>query len=83
MQVQLKSQVLQPQRKTHAIVTYNHPSHRPAGCHMGGGNIVERNATLFPADLERNGMSGVDEIFKLVYGGKGKMPGFGLECQPK
>ena len=35
-----------------------------AACHTGGGNIVERGATLFTNDLERNGVNTTEEIFK-------------------
>jgi len=54
-----------------------------AGCHAGGGNIVERGATLFPEDLARNGYGGPEEIYAIVYSGKGKMPGFGADCAPR
>eukprot|EP01024_Parvocaulis_polyphysoides_P061794 TRINITY_DN689_c0_g1_i1.p5 TRINITY_DN689_c0_g1~~TRINITY_DN689_c0_g1_i1.p5 ORF type:complete len:161 (-),score=18.92 TRINITY_DN689_c0_g1_i1:528-1010(-) len=54
-----------------------------AGCHMGGGNVVQADATLFLSDMERNGYLDVDKLYNLVYYGKGKMPGFGQECAPK
>lgn len=54
-----------------------------AGCHAAGGNIVAAGATLFPQDLQRNGVNDVDTIYKLVYGGKNKMPGYGQDCQPR
>lgn len=34
-------------------------------------------------DLERNGVSDVDTIYALIYGGKNKMPGYGEQCTPK
>ena len=54
-----------------------------AGCHAAGGNIVAAGATLFPQDLQRNGVNDVDTIYTLVYGGKNKMPGYGQDCQPR
>ena len=54
-----------------------------AGCHAAGGNVVAAGATLFPPDLERNGVNDVDTIYKLIYGGKNKMPGYGEGCEPR
>jgi cytochrome c6 len=54
-----------------------------AGCHAAGGNVVAAGATLFPADLERNGVNDADTIYDLVYAGKNKMPGYGEGCQPR
>ena len=54
-----------------------------AGCHMQGGNVLAAGATLFPADLERNGRATPEAVYEIVYGGKGKMPGFGAGCAPK
>ena len=54
-----------------------------AGCHAAGGNIVASGATLFPQDLQRNGVNDADTIYTLIYGGKNKMPGYGQDCQPK
>lgn len=54
-----------------------------AGCHAGGGNIVNRSATLRFDDLEKNGVSGADKLFEVIYYGKGSMPGYGEDCQPK
>lgn len=34
-------------------------------------------------DLERNGMLDSDALYKIIYEGKGKMPGFGAECSPQ
>ena len=44
---------------------------------------MDRGATLFPEDLKRNGLDSADAIFSLVYKGKGKMPGYGVDCAPK
>eukprot|EP01025_Chloroclados_australasicus_P020615 TRINITY_DN2173_c0_g2_i2.p2 TRINITY_DN2173_c0_g2~~TRINITY_DN2173_c0_g2_i2.p2 ORF type:complete len:126 (-),score=5.29 TRINITY_DN2173_c0_g2_i2:51-428(-) len=54
-----------------------------AGCHYGGGNVVQSGATLFVRDLERNGYLDVDKLYEIIYYGKGKMPGFGQECTPR
>lgn len=54
-----------------------------AGCHAAGGNVVAAGATLFPADLERNGVNDADTIYDLIYAGKNKMPGYGEGCQPR
>ena len=54
-----------------------------AGCHAAGGNVVQAGATLFPADLQRNGVSDVDTIYDVISKGRNKMPGYGEECAPK
>lgn len=54
-----------------------------AGCHAAGENVVSAGATLFPNDLQRNGVNDVDTIYTLIYGGKNKMPGYGQDCAPK
>lgn len=54
-----------------------------AGCHMNGGNVLAVGATLFAPDLERNGVATPEAVYKIVYGGKGKMPGFGKDCAPR
>ncbi|KXZ54884.1 hypothetical protein GPECTOR_4g956 [Gonium pectorale] len=54
-----------------------------AGCHMNGGNVLAVGATLFPEDLKRNGVDSSEAIYRIVYSGKGKMPGFGKDCAPK
>lgn len=54
-----------------------------AGCHAGGGNILQAGATLATADLERNGYGDAESLYALIYSGKGKMPGFGADCAPK
>ena len=54
-----------------------------AGCHAGGGNIVRRDATLSLDDLTKYGISSVEELYKVIYAGKGAMPGYGEGCAPK
>lgn len=54
-----------------------------AGCHTNGGNIIQAGATLFQADLVKNGFSDSESLYKLIYSGKGRMPGFGQDCAPK
>ncbi|EFJ41518.1 hypothetical protein VOLCADRAFT_121636 [Volvox carteri f. nagariensis] len=54
-----------------------------AGCHMNGANVLAVGATLFPDDLRRNGVDSSEALYKIIYSGKGKMPGFGKECAPK
>ncbi|XP_073301956.1 cytochrome c6, chloroplastic isoform X2 [Primulina huaijiensis] len=53
------------------------------GCHDGGGNIIQPGATLFLKDLQRNGVDTEDEIYRVTYFGKGRMPGFGENCTPR
>ncbi|KAL0542555.1 hypothetical protein IC582_017622 [Cucumis melo] len=53
------------------------------GCHDGGGNIIQPGATLFSSDLERNGADAEEEIYRITYYGKGRMPGFGENCKPR
>ncbi|KAF5729197.1 cytochrome c6 chloroplastic [Tripterygium wilfordii] len=53
------------------------------GCHDGGGNIIQPGATLFLKDLQRNGVDSTEEIFRVTYYGKGRMPGFGESCTPR
>ncbi|XP_033514262.1 cytochrome c6, chloroplastic isoform X2 [Nicotiana tomentosiformis] len=48
-----------------------------------GGNIIQPGATLFLKDLERNGVDTEEEIYRLTYYGKGRMPGFGQNCTPR
>nr|GMD05438.1 cytochrome C6, chloroplastic [Ipomoea batatas] len=50
------------------------------GCHTAGGNIIQPGATLFLKDLQRNGVDTEEEIYRVTYYGKGRMPGFGEEC---
>ncbi|CAK7336993.1 unnamed protein product [Dovyalis caffra] len=53
------------------------------GCHDAGGNIIQPGATLFTKDLERNGADTEEEIYRITYFGKGRMPGFGENCTPR
>ncbi|XP_059287807.1 cytochrome c6, chloroplastic isoform X1 [Lycium ferocissimum] len=53
------------------------------GCHYAGGNIIQPGATLFLKDLQRNGVDAEDEIYRITYYGKGRMPGFGQNCTPR
>ncbi|KAI8569256.1 hypothetical protein RHMOL_Rhmol02G0264500 [Rhododendron molle] len=53
------------------------------GCHDGGGNIIQPGATLFSKDLLRNGVATEEEIYRVTYYGKGRMPGFGENCTPR
>lgn len=50
---------------------------------MNGGNVVQAGATLFAEDLAKNGVSTPDELYKIIYAGKGKMPGYGTDCAPR
>lgn len=54
-----------------------------AGCHAGGGNVVQGGASLFSEDLRRNGVQDSQAIYDLIYSGKGKMPGYGQDCAPR
>ncbi|KAK7251979.1 hypothetical protein RIF29_35624 [Crotalaria pallida] len=53
------------------------------GCHDAGGNIIQPGATLYTKDLHRNGVDTEEEIYRVTYYGKGRMPGFGKECKPR
>ncbi|XP_011096793.1 cytochrome c6, chloroplastic isoform X1 [Sesamum indicum] len=53
------------------------------GCHAAGGNIIQPGATLFSKDLQRNGVETEEEIYRITYYGKGRMPGFGENCTPR
>jgi len=45
--------------------------------------VVQAGATLKEADLSRNGVNSPEELFNLIYSGKGKMPGYGEGCTPR
>ncbi|KAI6706251.1 hypothetical protein NL676_009213 [Syzygium grande] len=45
------------------------------GCHDAGGNIIQPGATLFMKELQRNGVDTEEEIYRVTYFGKGRMPG--------
>merc|ERR1719201_1816291 len=53
-----------------------------AGCHANGGNVLAAGKSLRLEDLQRNQVAEINEIYSLVYSGKGKMPGFGKDCAP-
>ncbi|CAL5410481.1 unnamed protein product [Camellia sinensis] len=46
------------------------------GCHDGGGNIIQPIYRENEVDTE-------EEIFRVTYYGKGRMPGFGENCTPR
>jgi len=54
-----------------------------AGCHAGGGNIVQRGAGLTLEELQKNNAASPEQIYSLIYSGKGKMPGYGTNCTPR
>ncbi|KAK9824135.1 hypothetical protein WJX72_008036 [[Myrmecia] bisecta] len=54
-----------------------------AGCHAGGGNVVQGGASLRTGDLKRNGAASPEAIYEIIYKGKGKMPGYGKNCAPR
>ena len=45
-----------------------------AACHEGGGNVLQRGKTLFPAALASNGYATEEAIASLLVNGKGQMP---------
>ncbi|XP_024011010.1 cytochrome c6, chloroplastic isoform X1 [Eutrema salsugineum] len=57
------------------------------GCHDTGVNKLIffsfQGATLFTSDLQRNGVDTEEEIYRVTYYGKGRMPGFGEKCTPR
>ena len=44
---------------------------------------MQGGKSLKTPDLQRNGVNSPEAIYQLVYGGKGKMPGYGQNCAPK
>lgn len=54
-----------------------------AGCHAGGGNVVQGGASLFQGDLDRNGAASQEAVYSIIYSGKNKMPGYGQGCTPR
>ncbi|BBH01299.1 Cytochrome c [Prunus dulcis] len=58
------------------------------GCHDAGGNIIQPGATLF-REIYRgnrpfiNGVDTEEEIYRVTYFGKERMPGFGEKCTPR
>jgi len=53
-----------------------------SGCHSGGGNVLAAGKTLKIDDLRRNDVATIEELYRVVYFGKNKMPGFGADCKP-
>jgi cytochrome c6 len=47
------------------------------GCHVNGGNIIRRGKTLRLAALERNGITGPEQIAAIAAGGQGQMSAYG------
>mmetsp|Transcript_38283 Transcript_38283/g.108228 ORF Transcript_38283/g.108228 Transcript_38283/m.108228 type:complete len:200 (+) Transcript_38283:124-723(+) len=74
--------LMAPQPSIAASATENFAS-RCAGCHAGGGNVVQAGASLRSGDLKKNGIETPEQIYDLIYKGKGKMPGFGNDCAPR
>jgi len=54
-----------------------------AACHAGGGNIVARDKTLSKQSLAAHGYASVEAMAPLLARGKGAMPGYGVDCEPK
>lgn len=54
-----------------------------AGCHAGGGNVLAPGATLFPDALARGGVDTQESLYRVIYSGRGRMPGYGAGCEPK
>eukprot|EP00930_Biecheleria_cincta_P016145 TRINITY_DN13233_c0_g1_i1.p1 TRINITY_DN13233_c0_g1~~TRINITY_DN13233_c0_g1_i1.p1 ORF type:complete len:262 (-),score=45.76 TRINITY_DN13233_c0_g1_i1:19-756(-) len=51
-----------------------------ASCHPAGSNIIDETKSLFPDDLERNGYKEPAKVREIIRYGKGKMPGFAVDC---
>lgn len=47
------------------------------GCHLNGGNVVRRGRTLKREVLERNGISGPEDVARIAAAGIGRMSGYG------
>jgi cytochrome c6 len=47
------------------------------GCHLNGGNVVRRGRTLKQAALQRNGISGPEDVARIAALGIGRMSGYG------
>jgi cytochrome c6 len=54
-----------------------------AGCHAGGGNVVDMSHSLRAPDLARDGLSDTKALADLITLGRGKMPGYGEACAPR
>ena len=44
---------------------------------------MQAGATLRTGDLQKNGMLDPEALYNLIYKGKGKMPGYGINCAPR
>ncbi|KAK6931938.1 Cytochrome c-like domain [Dillenia turbinata] len=58
---------------------YSYAAFRSSPTHI----FFLQGATLFTNDLQRNGVDTEEEIFRVTYFGKGRMPGFGENCMPR
>lgn len=47
------------------------------GCHLNGGNVVRRGRTLKREALERNGITGPEDVARIASAGIGRMSGYG------
>jgi cytochrome c6 len=47
------------------------------GCHLNGGNVVRRGRNLKQAVLQRNGISGPEDVARIATVGIGRMGGYG------
>lgn len=44
---------------------------------------MQGGPTLYLADLEKNQLADPPAIYQVIYSGRGKMPGYGIDCAPK
>jgi cytochrome c6 len=54
-----------------------------AGCHSGGGNILNGGKTLMKSSLIKNDLFEIDKIILLVTNGKNQMPAYSSFLSPK
>jgi cytochrome c6 len=47
------------------------------GCHLNGGNVVRRGRTLKREALQRNGITGPEDVARIAAAGIGRMSGYG------
>jgi cytochrome c6 len=52
-------------------------------CFLSMWGMRCRDATLKLTDLQRNNTADPDAVYRVIYSGRGSMPGYGLECAPK
>lgn len=45
--------------------------------------MVQAGASLFTSDLIANNANSADAIYDILYKGKNKMPGYGIDCKPR